>query len=137
MRIGDCKNFRGIQHDMCKANIDMRKLSGVEPGMLTRIPCLSMHSDKHCIACSSYDPQTQEDVDRHEAESKEMIDKFIIELNVLRPLIEKLKSEHSEGAAGSVPCPVCSEGELSYTVSGVNQHVHMSCSKDGCVRFME
>lgn len=137
MRVGDCKNFRGIQHGMCKAGVDMRELSGAEPGMLTRIPCLSLHADKHCIECKSYIPQTQEDVDRHEAESEEMVAQFLIELNILKPIISRLKTEHSTGFAGSESCPVCNDGMLHYTISGVNQHVHMRCTNDGCVNFME
>ena len=137
MREGDCKNFRGIQHDMCKANVDMRKLSGVEPGMLTRIPCLSMHSDRHCIECASYSPHTSDDVAMHEAESKKMLAKFMLELSVLNPLIKRIKSDHKDGGAGSEPCPICNEGEIRYSVSCVNHHIRMSCTSENCVNFIE
>lgn len=42
-----------------------------------------------------------------------------------------------EFTTGEVPCPVCEEGQLHYRISGLNGHIHASCTKDGCVNWME
>lgn len=39
--------------------------------------------------------------------------------------------------SGQMPCPVCSKGNLKYSRSGYNGHVHARCSTSGCVAWME
>jgi hypothetical protein len=39
--------------------------------------------------------------------------------------------------AGKMPCPICKTGELSYSRSTYNGHVHARCSTDSCVTWME
>jgi hypothetical protein len=34
-------------------------------------------------------------------------------------------------------CPICRTGELKYSRSTYNGHVHAICSTDGCVAWME
>lgn len=42
-----------------------------------------------------------------------------------------------ESASGSIPCPVCESGTLSFSRSGYNGHIHAGCTSPGCVRWME
>jgi len=39
--------------------------------------------------------------------------------------------------AGKLACPVCKTGELRYTRSSYNGHVHAACTTKGCVSWME
>lgn len=38
---------------------------------------------------------------------------------------------------GKMECPVCRTGELKYSRSNYNGHVHAKCSTVGCVAWME
>lgn len=38
---------------------------------------------------------------------------------------------------GKMKCPICTTGELSYSRSTYNGHVHARCSTAGCVAWME
>lgn len=42
-----------------------------------------------------------------------------------------------KGGRSSLPCPICEKGELRYSVSGYNGHIHAQCSTEGCVQWMQ
>lgn len=39
--------------------------------------------------------------------------------------------------SGKMKCPICRIGELSYSRSIYNGHVHARCSSENCVNWME
>lgn len=41
------------------------------------------------------------------------------------------------GKAEAIACPVCGSGQLSFTRSGYNGHIHARCSTPSCVSWME
>lgn len=44
---------------------------------------------------------------------------------------------YAKGVSGTIPCPVCTTGTLSYTRAASNGHIHARCSTEGCVAWME
>jgi hypothetical protein len=42
-----------------------------------------------------------------------------------------------KGAFGTISCPVCKTGQLSFTRSAYNGHIHAKCTTDDCVSWME
>ena len=58
-------------------------------------------------------------------------------VNIFKARAEVVKvTKGKRRVAGSIKCPICATGDLSYTVAG-NGHIHGQCSKDGCVSWME
>jgi hypothetical protein len=45
--------------------------------------------------------------------------------------------KNSFTGSGTLLCPVCGVGTLSYSRAAYNGHVHANCETDGCVRWME
>ena len=41
------------------------------------------------------------------------------------------------GVAGNIPCPICTDGTLNYSIAKVNGHIWGACSTKTCVRWME
>ena len=39
--------------------------------------------------------------------------------------------------SGVMECPICKTGNLRYSRSNFNGHVHAACSTEGCVSWME
>ncbi len=40
-------------------------------------------------------------------------------------------------ASGSIPCPACKTGKVSYSRAGCNGHIWAQCSTPDCVRWIE
>ena len=65
----------------------------------------------------------------------------------MRRLIKALNAAHEDakskglkrgnGGSSSMPCPIGCGGTLTYSVAGVNGHMHAVCSTAGCVKWME
>ena len=79
---------------------------------------------------------TPEEAERLAVECEARMARRIEGLGIAREAIVKATGG-KRGVAGKLACPVCSDGELSYSVSGYNGHIHAACSKAGCVRWME
>jgi hypothetical protein len=65
-----CRHFNGIQHKECKAGIcylDVRK-TPTYPNTGASFPCLP-DSNKESATCSKFDPFTQEEIAKMDAES--------------------------------------------------------------------
>lgn len=41
------------------------------------------------------------------------------------------------GGTGTVPCPICEDGVIRYSVAAYNGHMHGMCSTAKCIRWME
>lgn len=43
----------------------------------------------------------------------------------------------ARGVSGTIKCPVCGEGDLSYSIAHSNGHIWAKCSTKDCVAWME
>jgi len=46
-----------------------------------------------------------------------------------------LAARFAEEEAGTIPCPICNSGRMTYII--MNEHVHAACSTDGCLTWVE
>jgi hypothetical protein len=110
----------------CEALVNYRQLVGGEDfGWVMRLPCKADHQT--CVVCAKKKPATQEDVDRHEAEVKEMI----AQSEVVFDLMDRLKKENKKGTSGTTECPKC-KGRLRWSIAGSNGHCHVACQNPEC-----
>lgn len=131
MKKGSCKNFIGIQHKECSAGVNAREITGGDTfGWVKRIPCHKWNNSE--ITCQSYAEPTDEEI-KQEADEWERV---IQRLTTAMPLIDKLKKENKGGGSGVTECPIC-DARLSYSVSGLNGHVHAKCETEKCLSIME
>lgn len=108
--------------------------------------------------CDKFELPTQDEIRKYDEEVQGHVVKYTIaRAAILKDLDERHKSgdksvsfsKHSQGiqdggepsnflsGAGSIDCPACKTGKLSYRRSSYNGHVHAACSTSGCVRWME
>lgn len=133
MKAGNCKHYNGnvYKRKECDAGINTRSLvGGSDTGWLIRTPCMK----KHCtdIVCDKYEDPTADEI----AEDNAWIEREIDKLRKAVPTLEKLKHDYPNGGSGEIECPVCS-GELQFSVSSYNLHVHGKCKTENCLCFME
>ncbi len=48
----------------------------------------------------------------------------------------RLKKTYKSGSKGMTTCPICG-GTVTFVIAGKRKHVHATCMKPGCLRFME
>lgn len=145
-RYSGCVHFRGTMHDTCRAGVDMKTLAEVEKlgvcGWALRLPCtgnrlarLREESKQPRFHCPKFQPYTQEDIDKQEAETAEMISSMrtTIPLIALAKRNAKTKQEWET----VFECPTCHRGKLTITVSKHNFHTRGTCSTPECTRWIE
>jgi hypothetical protein len=128
---GTCKHFRGIQHQVCDAGVDMREITGgATVGWVKRMPC---HSANGLVECASYSEPTADEIAAEEAEW----DMAWANMKKAQPLIRRLRAQYRKtGGQGVEVCPVCA-GSLHWSVSSYNGHMHGKCETQGCLNWME
>jgi len=123
-KTGQCLHFNGIQNKKCRIGLPMTEN---QPG----IPCIKKFSKDHY--CEKYEEPSESDIKESQAEWDEVMNKLMI----VMPLAEELKAYHkNHGGSGSRECPVC-KGKIYYSVASSNNHIHMKCETDNCIKFME
>lgn len=97
------------------------------------------HDGSPWPTCEHISFKTTEELDAEDAEIEEQCAKFLAQHEVVRPAILKhigVARKPVNDCRGKMPCPICG-GELHYSVSAYNGHVHAKCLTEDCVSFME
>jgi len=130
-----CVHFHGIQHELCKAGINIRQLVGGDAfGWARRIPCLN---SKICtVHCDSRKLPTREQAETAVAEQDQQFEKTMKAVEVAHAHAKANGLGVGNGGRRALPCPLECGGELRYSVAGVNGHMHARC-ENGCVSWME
>ncbi len=132
MRAGNCKHFKGVQHETCAAGVLMRLVRDESgpAGKGYRWPCLTIAGQSPCVTvCAKKEPMTQAEVD---AEYQ------AFEADAAKMLKARAAIVVSKKKAGPIDCPVCAMPQaLAFSQSSFNGHIHAVCSTPGCVKWME
>jgi hypothetical protein len=125
-------------------------------GLFYRIPCDSLawhqarrqrvpisggqlHALNHHAECDQFADPTDAEL----AQQEEEMNAFMKRMDLLTPVIQRIKREHDQSWRGVVPCPVCGGGELHLKLNvfggihGRQKHLHGKCATDLCVAWME
>lgn len=131
MKAGDCKHFRGIQHDACSAGVVMKSVRDESGpvGRGYRWPCLTLAGQQPCaIQCPKKEPISADDV----ADFWRRADEMMGRVDKCREAIIATGLN-----VGRIDCPACDGKQaLKFSVAS-NGHVHAVCATTDCVRWME
>jgi len=129
-----CKHYRAMsEHTTCKKGVAYDDFKGLK---FEQQPCF----EKDGVAppgCALAEFPTAEE---REERRKEIMAQFAKMATARNAIVEHLGGpwkRGTAGAAGTIKCPVCSEGALRFTRAGYNGHIHAACSTAGCVSWME
>jgi hypothetical protein len=119
----ECK--AGVRYDDVRE--PLRGEGDTRPPYL-RMPC-TRGGPETCRQCRF---PTQEEAEEQVAATDRMIDNTLRAMVAVTAVVGKQR-----GVSGSIPCPICETGTLSYAVAGLNGHIHGACSTEGCVRWKQ
>ena len=91
----------------------------------------NLHILKQKATCASYEEPTEEEIRDQENDFATAF----LNINKARKAIVK-HIEESGINSGSIPCPICSKGQLRYS-RAYNGHIHGRCTTPDCVNWME
>jgi hypothetical protein len=137
LKTDKCVHFNGISNKRCKAGIVYSDLAGPAPAWGRRLPCLD-HGEPGQVHCESYREPTDEEIAKDREEWDNFMAKKRQEEELLKPLLLRIRKDHpNRSGSGMDNCPCCKDGKLSWSIAGYNGHIHMRCTTDGCVAFMQ
>lgn len=119
-----CVHFTGIQHDICKAGVNIRALvGGSNLGWAGRLPCLLMDAAKCEVICQARKLLTREEAEAEVLRSNEKIEQLLKVLAAAKEDAAVKGYKQGNGGRDSMVCPRCG-GTLHYSVASVNGHMH-------------
>lgn len=111
----------------CKANIDFHQFDGPHADM----PCLGENAAAKA-RCSSYSGWTAQEI----ADREECVEQSLKRFGVIRAAIIA-EHERTGTNAGTIPCPACGTGTVSWSRARSNGHIYARCSTPDCASWME
>lgn len=136
--MGRCEHFTGIQHDTCKAGVNIRQLvGGPDFGWAARLPCLLADSDKCEVQCEKRSLPTRDEAEAAVNEHDTRLAKTMTAVSAAHADAKNKGLGAGYGGQSCMPCPLECGGALNYSVEACNGHIHAACSTPGCVSWME
>lgn len=133
-----CVHFRGVQHDTCKVDINLRQLVGGDDfGWARRIPCLKSDAEQCVVTCEKREFMNREQAEAEVKRDDERMRKAMIGISAAHHDAKQKGIVKGVGGAREIPCPVECGGTLRYRVASINGHMHAACTTKGCLQWME
>jgi hypothetical protein len=126
---GQCKWFNGIQNKVCKAGVSYDSLPRNERGVIV-LPCIQPECQSNC---DKYEEPTAEEIAADEEWMRQRMEMHRKVGEVIIPIRKEYKGRSGNG---TITCPCCG-GNLHWSISGYNGHMHGRCETAGCVSWME
>lgn len=131
-----CKHFSGLSEDTCKAGVKYADVKiPLGQGKVFDIPCLKDYCTNS--TCGKREFYTDAEIDEQVAESARRFERICL---IRAAIVERLGGPWKrgmEGSGGSIACPACKTGAVSFSRSGCNGHIHARCSTPDCASWME
>jgi hypothetical protein len=134
-----CKKYRSMsQHKTCEAGVSYEEIvkAGMEAGK-SSLPCWGAESNPLGVVCEKCEYPTPAEVAELEAWRKKRFEDVGKARDAIVEFLGGPWKKGIPGECGSIKCPCCGSGTLSFTRSGYNGHIHAACQTEGCVRWME
>lgn len=130
-----CKHYRAMsEHATCEKGVAYDDFKGLK---FEERPCF----ERDGVAppgCALAEFHTKEE---REQRKREMMARFAQIGTARAAIVEHLggpwRDGHDSGKHGVIECPVCKSGQLRFTRSGYNGHIHAGCTTPGCVAWIE
>lgn len=133
-----CVHYNGcLGNDTCDAGVNYAELAGPGDAYAQRLPCHPQLTGQPKVVCEKKRLPTVEELAEDERETKE---RSVRIGKVRAAIVEACGGPWKKGmlgVAGSIECPACIKGSVSFTRSGYNGHVHARCSTAGCASWIE
>lgn len=138
-RAKKCRHFTGITAKVCEAGINyqaFRDLPESQKGMGICLPCIG---ELGCtVTCDKFEPYTKEELDAQDKAIQDSIKGFTVARPAIIEECDRLGFKKGvKGISGKIPCPVCEKGDLHFSRSSYNGHVHAKCTTANCMAWME
>jgi len=135
---GWCIHYRGAHdHETCEKEV---RYDSFQPRNMKTQPCFldsKGQSSPEALPCPHLRRPTLEEIAAHKTYVSDRLEKLTLGMCLVRDDAAKNGLRKGRGGRGSVTCPVCRSGTLSYTVASYNGHIHGHCSTDGCLSWMQ
>jgi hypothetical protein len=125
-----CRFFTGIQHETCKQGFRYDEVRDETRKALNRLPCFANGGDEP--PCEKREFPSRAEAVEHERAANERFANVCI---ARAAIVDHTKK--ARGVDGVMPCPICADGQLRYSVAACNGHIHGSCTTPDCVSWME
>jgi len=129
---GKCLHYNGtLKNDACDAGVNYNELKGDATGpLLYVLPCFgrAMKCEKPCAKRSL---PTLEQVNAWKQYTQQ---RLACTLEAISKIQEQNKLD--KAGFGTITCPSC-KGNLQYSISSYNGHVHGQCKTEGCLQWMQ
>lgn len=131
-----CTHFNGRINEKCDAGVVYLTVDSKDPNLkgFARMPCFR---EGEAVPCEKRHFPTPEEVASEVAEIKASSARLSAGIRAASEDAKKRGFKKGNGGRGTLPCPVCSGGELMYSVAGYNGHIHGKCSTPNCVAWMQ
>lgn len=129
-----CIHYNGTASIRCKAGIMYKDATKNGKGTFSLLPCFS----KNDLAgnCTKYRLPSQQEIDEQEKEIADYINRMGTVRREIKDHIES-RGMNGRNTSGRIQCPMCDDGEVTYSYAGAyNGHISASCS-NGCVNWIE
>lgn len=126
-----CKHYRGMHGKaQCEAGVEFEQFKGLK---MDDMPCVNCFPEK----CDKAEYPTPEEIAAEEAAMNERFKNIGTARQAIVAACGGPWKRGMPGKGGSIECPVCKAGKLSYSRAGYNGHIHAGCDTEGCVSWME
>lgn len=130
-----CIHYRAMsEHDTCEAGVLYDSLKHLA---LAKRPCFRDKGEAIRPGCDKVEYPTTEQEAAYEAEMQQ---RFKNITDARTAIVDHLGGPWKKGmggTGGAIDCPVCKTGQLKFSRSGYNGHIHAACTTEGCVAWME
>ena len=132
----DCRHFNGIQNKTCEAGVNYDVLT--EDGKYV-LPCkknfIAINRDP--ALCESFQTRTPEEATAYADRRLALMNRTLDACEAAHADAATKGLRKGHGGVSSMPCPTKCGGILSYSVAGINGHMHARCETKDCVSWME
>jgi hypothetical protein len=119
-------------HKVCKVGVDFHPFEkGAYTTKPSLMPCLGECAEA-IARCPKFEAYTEEEKEAGEKAFRERL----IRMGTIREAIVAQINKTSI-RSGSLLCPCCKTGTVSYSQSSCNGHIHAKCSTPLCASWME
>ena len=143
-----CKHYNGIfDNSVCDAGVEYDAVKcpqqfrfryrdcRLKSKVYTRVsclPCVPRQNFRGIAYCEHFELPSEEEMREHEASvTRDTTNSLIVIYAILN------KEGERRSVKGNIPCPLCEDGTVEYSIASLNGHIRARCSTKDCVRFMQ
>ena len=131
-----CKHYNGTVNDECRAGVKYELVLLGKGTPQCSFPCFK---DRNPLGatCEKLAFETPEETAIRKADQEKRFERMGKVRAAIVATLGGPWKKGMKGSVGSITCPACGTGNVNFTRSGYNGHVHAKCSTADCAAWME